>query len=137
MSNTEKDEPTNEQALALLSLRMFILAALIFIVALGFIGFSYIKNKQQFSGVIDMAIAANTPELCNSIHDDTFAIRCFLSFTRKGFTGCSEQEKALHCFTALGIVTGDEETCSLPLLRQHLTFKNECMSEMLVERYER
>jgi len=97
----------------------------------------YFDHKKNFEEVFVTAQEQNNASLCDAVVADQHAITCFKHFVRKGFKSCSNLEKEVHCLTALGIVTKNEEICILPEMRAQLEFKNLCMAEIQVEKYER
>lgn len=114
---------------------VFVLSLVVLLLSIAFISWNAFQEHEQYLFVFAQAKEINKPQLCDTVRGDDEAIDCFAHFVQQGFEQCDGLEKAVHCYTALGIVKKDEEICHLPLLRQQLEFKNECMARIHIERY--
>lgn len=119
------------------SLLFFSIVFVIFVLVSSILGVQYFDHQKNFEEVFITAQEQNDASLCDSVVGDNHAITCFKYFVRKGFKSCSNLEKEVHCLTALGIITKDEDVCILPEMRAQLEFKNLCMAEIQVEKYEK
>ena len=114
---------------------VFVLSLGVLLLSIAFISWNTFQEHEQSLSVFAQAKETNNPQLCDTISGDDEAIDCFAYFVKQGFEQCDGVKKAVHCYTALGVVKTDEEICHLPLLRQQLEFKNECMARIHIERY--
>lgn len=114
---------------------VFVFSLGIFLLSTAFISLNAVQEHEQSLFVFSQAKEINNPQSCDTVLGDDEAIDCFAYFVQQGFEQCDGVKKAVHCYTALGIVKKDEEICHLPLLRQQLEFKNECMARIHIERY--
>ena len=96
-----------------------------------------LDEKRNFEEVFSFAQEQDSMRLCDGVFGRGEAIECFAYFIRNGSENCYGFEKEVHCLTALGIVKKDEDICHLPLMKKQLEFKNLCMAEIQVEKYER
>lgn len=116
-----------------LARQLFWISFVILLFATSFLLYTTMINNDAVEQIITSANAAG----CDRISSQDAQITCYLHFTRQGFDACENVKQQTACFTALGITTKNEELCHLPLLRKNLTFKNECMIGIIMERYGR
>lgn len=116
-----------------LARRLFWISLVIVIVAVLF----SLRAQLTADHIVEEVIASTDVAGCDNLSSQDAQTECYLHFIKQGFNACATVQQQTACFTALGIATKDEEICHLPLLRKNLTFKNECMIGIIMERYGR
>lgn len=116
-----------------LAQRLFWFSLIIVIVAVLF----SLRTQLAADHIVEEVIASTDVAGCDNLSSQDTQIKCYLHFIKQGFNACDTMQQQTACFTALGIATKDEAVCHLPLLKQNLTFKNECMIGIIMERYGR